>query len=91
MLDCLQFSDKGQIVVRDESARRLLELPSRKEGERIVRQLSKLRDSLAHSQDIITDGWDTIVSLAENLEGVLRIASTFPDLRRAAPPDGTAS
>ena len=86
LLDCLQFSDKGQVLMRDEDARRILAIPSRSEGDRIVRQVSSLRDSLAHSQDFITDGWEVIVRLAGSLDEILRISSAFPDLRRAPAP-----
>jgi hypothetical protein len=86
LVDCLQLSDKGQVLVRDEDARRILEFESRKEGERAVRRLSSLRDSLAHSQDIVTEGWDFIVRIAERVDDILRVSSTFPDLRRSSRP-----
>ena len=33
--------------------------------------MEKLRNNLAHSQDIVTNDWETIVALAENLDDVL--------------------
>jgi hypothetical protein len=43
--------------------------------------LEKLRNNLAHSQDIIAGDWDTIVALAENvasiLDGPLEVSSTL--------------
>jgi len=85
LLDCLQFSDKGQILVKDEAARRILGFASKSAGDRAVRRLAGLRDSLAHSQDVVTEDWDVIVRLAEGLDGILRIGSAFQEPRRSAP------
>jgi len=86
LLDCLQFADKGQILAKDDDARRIVGFPSRKEGERVIKELAALRDSLAHSQDIIGGGWEVIVALAENLDEVLRVSSVFQTVRRSTPP-----
>jgi len=71
VLDCLQFSDKGQIVARNEEVRRLTQFESRRQVEQAVKQLERLRNNLAHAQDIIATDWDTIVLLSENLDNVL--------------------
>ena len=41
------------------------------EVEAIVKGLERLRNNLAHSQDIIVSDWDVIVLLAENLDTIL--------------------
>lgn len=74
LLDCLQFSDKAQIVVRDEQLRSQIGFASRRRGEQVIKDLQKLRNNLAHSQDIVTFDWEIIVGLVENLETVLQIA-----------------
>jgi CBS domain-containing protein len=71
MLDCLQFSDKGQIVARNEEIRGLTQFQSRRQVEQVVKQLERLRNNLAHAQDIIATDWDTIVLLSENLDDIL--------------------
>ena len=73
LLDCLQFSDKGQIVLRDETLRKKTGFKSRRRGEETVKRLEALRNNLAHSQDIISADWETIVSLTENMDMVLGI------------------
>ncbi len=73
LLDCLQFSDKGQIVLRDEGLRKKIGFKSRRRGEEAVKRLEALRNNLAHSQDIVSADWETIVSLTENMDVVLRI------------------
>ena len=65
LLDCLQFSDKGQIVARNESIRNLTVFPSRRQAEETIKQLEQLRNNLAHSQDILATDWDTIIRLCE--------------------------
>jgi hypothetical protein len=73
LLDCLQFSDKGQIVVRDEVLRQRAGFASRRRGDEAIKNLEKLRNNLAHSQDIVSSDWDTIVALVNNLEKVIRL------------------
>jgi CBS domain-containing protein len=73
LLDCLQFSDKGQIVIRDEYLRKQLGFASRKRGSEAIKNLEKLRNNLAHAQDIVSLDWETIVTISENLEAVVRI------------------
>ncbi len=63
LLDCLQFSDKGQLVIRDAGYRQQLELGSRAEGKEAIRQLESLRNHLAHSQPITTRDWPQIVRM----------------------------
>jgi hypothetical protein len=74
LLDCLQFSDKGHIVARDSSLRERAGFPSRRRAEEVVKRLEKLRNDLAHAQDIIDSDLDTIVALAENLPKVMDLA-----------------
>jgi hypothetical protein len=61
----------GQIVVRDEVLRAQIGFVSRRRGEQTLKGLEKLRNNLAHSQDIVTLDWEVILSLAENPENVI--------------------
>ena len=78
LLACLQFSDKGQLLMKDPEIRRRLEISSRRQGEERVKMLESLRNNLAHAQDIITYDGETIVRLAENLGRTLRNFTRFP-------------
>lgn len=72
LLNCLQFSDKGQIFAKDPELRKnLRNVKSRKEAEERFKHLEKLRNNLAHSQDIITYDWDTIVAIADNVDNII--------------------
>jgi len=68
LLDCLQFSDRGQIVLRNDQLRTTAGFVSRSRGEQTVRELEALRNNLAHSQDIISCDWDIIVKLIQHLD-----------------------
>ena len=71
LLDCLQISDKGQIIARHEEIRRLTKMQSRRQTEQVVKMLESLRNNLAHSQDIISCDWETIVELCKDMERVI--------------------
>lgn len=73
LLDCLQLGDKGQALV----SAGLLQLaegsgpPSNKAAKRQLAALEALRNNLAHAQPIIPSGWDTILTVAGRLDGIL--------------------
>ncbi len=71
LLDCLQFSDKGQIVARAEELRAAAGFVSRRRADEAIKRLEALRNNLAHAQAIVDLDWDTIVLIAENLERVM--------------------
>lgn len=71
LVDCLQFADKAQIIANVERLRAMTRFDSKKQIEAIGRKLEKLRNNLAHSQDIIIGDWRTIVTLAENITSIL--------------------
>jgi CBS domain-containing protein len=68
LLDCLQFSDRGLLVLRNEELRKRAGFVSRSRGEQTVKDLEALRNNLAHSQDIVACDWDIIVKLIEHLD-----------------------
>jgi hypothetical protein len=69
--ECLQFADKTNIIARHSDLRGMTRFQSRREVETIGKQLENLRNSLAHGQDIISNDWQTIVALAEQLDSVI--------------------
>jgi hypothetical protein len=73
LLDCLQFADKAQIVVRDEALRKRAGFASRRRGDEAIAGIERLRNNLAHAQDIVSHDWEIIVALVDNLERVLAI------------------
>ena len=58
LIDCLQFSDKGRILVEHDQAMARLGFESKRAAKRAVKELESLRNNLAHAQDIpvLVDG-----------------------------------
>lgn len=71
LLSCLQLSDKGQIIARNSELRKNMRFESRRRMEDVLKRLERLRNNLAHSQDIVASDWDIILQLSENLDEVL--------------------
>jgi len=71
LIDCLQISDKGQIIARSEEIRQLTNMESRRQTEQIIARLEGLRNNLAHSQDIVSSDWETIVALCRDMERMI--------------------
>jgi hypothetical protein len=65
LIDCLQFSDKGQIIARHEGIRQQTIFTSRRQAEDATKKLELLRNNIAHAQDISKDDLETIVQLCE--------------------------
>ncbi len=76
LLDCLQLSDKGQIVIHNPEFLELLDIGSKSEAKRVARELESLRNNLAHAQDIVTHDWGQIVRLSYRLEDTFSIQRT---------------
>lgn len=70
LLECLQFTDKGQIVAREDKLREYTRFNSKREVEKFVKSLQDLRNNLAHSQDISGD-FEVIHLLATNLHRII--------------------
>jgi hypothetical protein len=77
LADCLQFSDKGQIIAKNEAIRNLTRFSSRRQVEEAVKALESLRNNLAHSQDIVACDWETIVMLCQELDSVITGTEEF--------------
>ncbi len=71
LLDCLQLSDKGQILVRDPETREQLGFESRRLAEQRLKEIEALRNNLAHSKDIVDCDWETVLLISINLDRVI--------------------
>ena len=78
LIDCLQLGDKGQLLARSAELRERYWNRSRKWIEKVIKELERLRNNLAHSQDIITENWDAIVRLSETLDRILEAPGNLP-------------
>ena len=68
LVDCLQFSDKAQIIARDETLRMQAGFASRNRADETIKRLEKLRNNLAHSQSIVDTDWEVIAGIADSLQ-----------------------
>jgi hypothetical protein len=71
LIDCLQITDKGQIIAKNADLRNLTRFESRRQVEQAMKMLESLRNNLAHSQDIISCDWEIIVGLSRDLDRVI--------------------
>ena len=71
LADCLQFCDKRELIVRDQALRQRLGATSRGQLETHLKELERLRDDLAHAQDILAARRDTLLPLARKTTDML--------------------
>ena len=71
MSDCLQFTDKAQILIKDPEVLHEAGFSSKKEALRAIKDLQSLRNNLAHAQDILTYDWEIIVTISKRLDKVM--------------------
>jgi len=72
LLDCLQLSDKAQILINDEQSLAQLGFDSKAAAKRSVRELESLRNHLAHAQDIVMHDWAQIARMTRRMEEITR-------------------
>jgi len=68
LLDCLQLSDKGRIIVEQPRLLELFGFESKSAAKRVIKSIESLRNNLAHAQDIVTHDWAQIARLAQRVE-----------------------
>jgi len=78
LIDCLQLSDKALIVIRDADAAAEAGFSSVRAAKQAVKQLEALRNQLAHSQGIASQGWSAVPQIAARLDRVLQRAVSDP-------------
>ena len=76
LVDCLQFCDKYTIISETEDLLEKLQY-GKKDFCTLLKNLRKLRDNLAHAQDIITANWPSIIELSKEAEEFLKRCETI--------------
>jgi len=73
LVDCLQFCDKRDLTAAHPEIRRILHFTSKGSGIELLRSIEKMRDKLAHSQDVVAGTtWEEIIDLAGNIEKLIQ-------------------
>jgi hypothetical protein len=70
LADCLQLSDKAQILMEDEEQRAAFGFRTKGAAKRVTKDLESLRNNLTHAQDIVTHDWAQIARLAQRMEEI---------------------
>ncbi len=68
LLECLQLSDKAQILMNHEEALKQFGFDTRRSAKKVIKDLESLRNNLAHSQDIVAHDWPQIVRMTRRIE-----------------------
>jgi hypothetical protein len=85
LIDCLQMGDKGQLLARSPDLRERFWNRSRRRIEKIIKELERLRNNLAHSQGIVVENWNAIVRLSETLDLILEAPRNLPSKNSLTP------
>ncbi len=75
LLDCIQFCDKVEILIRDPNERARLGFESKSAAERASASLESLRNHLVHGLDFVNPHWPQIVELTARIEHILSLAT----------------
>lgn len=68
LLDCLQLSDKAQVLFDDPEELAAFGLDTRSNARRVLKDLESLRNNLAHAQDIVTHDWPQVARMTRRVE-----------------------
>jgi hypothetical protein len=72
LIDCLQLADKRELVTRHDGLRERLGFTSKRSAEAMLKQAERLRDQLAHGQELDNgQSWPEVIRLVVELEQLL--------------------
>jgi AraC-like DNA-binding protein len=78
LVDCFQFCDKRNLILAISEIINLLGFSSEDECKNNLKDIEKLRDKLAHSQDIVTGtSWEKIISLVDIVEKLIQKSEKY--------------
>jgi hypothetical protein len=66
-LDCLQFSDKAQVLLKDDAQLEWMGFRSRNVAKKVLKELESLRNNLAHAQSIVVHDWPQIARMTQRI------------------------
>lgn len=71
LVDCLQFCDKRDIILKSNSILNGIWNESKTSTEKLLDDVINIRDNLAHAQDIITGFWPKVAENVEKIDKLL--------------------
>ena len=72
LIECLQLSDKMQIMLGHQPTFDAMNFRSRKSGKLVAKEIEQLRNHLAHAQDIASHNWAQIVRFTQRIDELTR-------------------
>jgi len=80
LIDCLQFCDKRDLATKHPKICQILHFESKTPGLKLLGGIRKIRNKLAHSQDIVEGTtWEEIIDLASRIEESIQRSEDFLD------------
>ena len=67
LVDCLQLSDKAQIIIQHQPTFEAIGFRSKKAARNVIKELEQLRNNLAHAQQVATNNWEQIVRMTQSI------------------------
>lgn len=72
LADCLELCDKMELVLKISSVKQLIKNRLEKTPEHVLDSIKKLRDRLAHAQDLVTGStWPNVIDSIKDIEQLL--------------------
>jgi hypothetical protein len=71
LIDCLQFGDKMEILTSDPLELTAFDIPTASAARRVIKQIERLRNCLAHSQGFVEQDWPQVVMLARRIHHIV--------------------
>lgn len=68
LMDCLQLSDKAQVLITAPDGMARMGFESKRVAKRVIKELESLRNNLAHAQDIVQHDWPQIARMSKRIE-----------------------
>jgi hypothetical protein len=68
LMDCLQLSDKGKILIEDAQFLKMFGFKSKRAAKQVIKELESLRNNLAHVQNIVSHDWPQIARMTQRIE-----------------------
>ena len=72
LVECLQLSDKLQIMLSHQPTFDATDFRSKKSGKLVAKEIEQLRNHLAHAQDIASHNWAQIVRFTQRIDELTR-------------------
>ena len=86
LIDCIQISDKRDLLLKRKDLCRELGFGSKRQAERFLKKAEGLRNLLAHGQQNLVEGssWEELFALVAWLETIVRTSDELVEQRAAA-------